>query len=204
MKNKRDRILMVEDDRVDRMAFERFARESDFPYDYIMAGSVNAAKKILKSEKVAAAVMDYSLGDGTAFDLFGEAKDIPIVIVTGTGDEEIAVKAMKIGASDYVIKDPESNYLKTLSTTVENAIRNKRNEAELKQYRKRLEGLVKERTAELRREIEERRRAEEKIQKQIEFLSIVMESLTHPFYVIDASDYTVKMANEAAKLGGLS
>jgi len=132
MENKKDRIIIVEDNRVDQMAFERFAKSSDFPFDYVIAGSVSEAKKILKSEKVDAAVLDYSLGDGTAFDLFGQIKEIPVVIVTGLGDEETAVKAIKAGASDYLIKDPESNYLKTLSTTIKNAIQHKRNEADLK------------------------------------------------------------------------
>ena len=38
-----------------------------------------------------------------------QAKDpgLPVVIVTGTGSEEIAVKALKRGAADYVIKTPE-------------------------------------------------------------------------------------------------
>lgn len=35
------------------------------------------------------------------------------------------------------------------------------------------------------------------------FLEKVLESLTHPFYVVDASDYTVKMANSAARFGDL-
>ncbi|MBL7996682.1 PAS domain S-box protein [bacterium] len=33
--------------------------------------------------------------------------DLPVVIVTGTGSEEIAVKAMKMGAADYIIKTPD-------------------------------------------------------------------------------------------------
>lgn len=37
-----------------------------------------------------------------------------------------------------------------------------------------------------------------------EFLEKVLESLTHPFYVIDAKDYTIKMANSAARFGKLS
>ncbi len=51
----------------------------------------------------------------------------------------------------------------------------------------------------LTREITERAKAEERIQQQNEFLHTVLESLTHPFCVIDANDYTVKMANSAAK-----
>jgi PAS domain-containing protein len=52
--------------------------------------------------------------------------------------------------------------------------------------------------------ITERKRAEEKLERQNEFLRTVMESLTHLFYVIDVNDYTVKMANEAANMGDLS
>ena len=56
----------------------------------------------------------------------------------------------------------------------------------------------------LRTEITDRKQAEEQIQQQGEFLKKVLESLTHPFYVIDANDYTIKMANSAANLGSLS
>jgi len=50
-------------------------------------------------------------------------------------------------------------------------------------------------------DITEHKQAEEKIQQQSEFLDTVLESLTHPFYVIDANDYTVKLANSAASVG---
>ena len=52
--------------------------------------------------------------------------------------------------------------------------------------------------------ITERKRVEEKIQQQSDFLNTILESLTYPFYVIDANDYTIKMANPAANLGNLS
>lgn len=49
----------------------------------------------------------------------------------------------------------------------------------------------------------ERRSAVEKMAQQNEFLSTVLESLPHPFYVVDARDYTVKMANSAAAPDGI-
>lgn len=75
-----------------------------------------------------------------------------------------------------------------------------------------LEEKVLERTtklrsanAKLKEEIAERRRTWEKLganrmelYKQTKFLSSVLESLTYPFYVIDANDYTIQMANSAA------
>jgi PAS domain S-box-containing protein len=51
---------------------------------------------------------------------------------------------------------------------------------------------------EVSRDITERKRAEQKIKQYNEFLNNVIESLSHPFYVIDANDYTVKTANSAA------
>ncbi|MCL7454545.1 MAG: PAS domain S-box protein, partial [Anaerolineae bacterium] len=53
-------------------------------------------------------------------------------------------------------------------------------------------------------DVTERKEAEERIQKQNDFLTSVLESLTHPFYVVDAHDYTVVMANSAARFEGRS
>ena len=54
------------------------------------------------------------------------------------------------------------------------------------------------------REITYRKQAEDEIQQKTEFMHLVLESLPHPFYVIDASDYTIKIANSAAHKGSLS
>ncbi len=126
------KILVIEDDRVDQMAFKRLVKDENLSYDYDMAGSVSEVKKILDSKRFDIVITDYAVGDGTAFDVFDLIKDTPIIVVTGSGDEEIAVKAMKRGAHDYLIKDPERNYLKVLPITVEGAI--KRRESE-KQFR---------------------------------------------------------------------
>ncbi len=50
------------------------------------------------------------------------------------------------------------------------------------------------------RNITERRRIEVKLEEQNRFLEKVIDSLPHPFYVIDANNYNVRLANEAAKI----
>jgi len=45
---------------------------------------------------------------------------------------------------------------------------------------------------------------EERIEQQADFLDLIIESLPNPFYVIDASDYTIKVANSASQFGQLS
>jgi len=56
----------------------------------------------------------------------------------------------------------------------------------------------------LNKEVAERKRAEEQIQQQNEFMNTILNSLSHPFYVLDTADYTVKMSNQAAKEEGLT
>ncbi|MHA2027236.1 MAG: PAS domain S-box protein [Candidatus Thorarchaeota archaeon] len=49
-----------------------------------------------------------------------------------------------------------------------------------------------------------RKKAEKEIQRQHDFLEKAMESLTHPFYVINVDDYIVRIANKAANFGSLT
>ena len=58
--------------------------------------------------------------------------DVPVIIATGAGSEQIAVQAMKAGAYDYLIKDHERDYLKVLQVTVEGSLKQKRTEERVK------------------------------------------------------------------------
>ena len=125
------RILLIEDENADQVALSPLVREESAPYDYSLAGSISEAKKILKSERFDVIITGYRLGDGTVFDIFNTLTNIPVIIVTGSGNEEVAVKAMKAGACDYIVRDHELNYLKVLPLTIENAIKRKRAEERL-------------------------------------------------------------------------
>ena len=123
MENARYKILLIEDNELDQMAFKRFIAGNAIPYDCTVAGSVTEAKHILAENQFDIIVSDHSLGDGTAIDVLRSAQNAPVIVVTGAGDEETAVNAWKAGAYDYLVKDINQSYLKAIPITVENAIR---------------------------------------------------------------------------------
>jgi PAS domain S-box-containing protein len=131
MENTRYKILMVEDDKLDQKAFNRLVKEEQLPYDCTIVGSVSDAKTMLSAQQFDIIISDYNLSDGNAFDILGVAKDTPVVFVTGAGCEEIAVKAWRAGAYDYLTKDIDRNYLKAIPITIENAIKQKKVEEEI-------------------------------------------------------------------------
>ena len=215
MENLSLQLLFVEDNRIDQTMFTRFVKQEQIPYAYTIAESVHGAEQILASEQhFDIAILDYMLGDGTAFDLLGRLQNIPTIIITGIGDEEIAVRAMKAGAYDYLIKDLEGNYLKTLPVTVEKALYRKQTEEALKTYQNHLEELVKERTAELEAEILERKRIEgevrllnaeleQRVEERTIELRIANQELLHSLETLRKAQEQLIQSQKMAALGGL-
>ncbi|UCC98972.1 MAG: PAS domain S-box protein [Phycisphaerales bacterium] len=137
----RYRVLLVEDNKLDQMAFTRFVNSRKLPYDYIVAGSVSEAQHILGSAQFDIVISDYSLGDGTALNILESVKNVPVIVITGAGDEEVVTSAWKAGAHDYLPKDLERNYLKAIPRTIENAIKHKNMEEALDRKQKNLEAI---------------------------------------------------------------
>ncbi len=131
MENTRYKILLVEDDKLDQIAFIRMTEDQQLPYDCTVASSVSQAKQILACKDFDVVISDYALGDGTALDVLDAAKNTTLILVTGVGDEEIAVTAWRAGFYDYLVKDSQRSYLKTLPITIENAVNHQRMENKL-------------------------------------------------------------------------
>lgn len=132
MENTRHKILLIEDDKLDQMAFRQLLQDQELPYDCTIAGSASEAQNILLMEQFDIVISDFSLGDGTALDILNSVKNIPVIVITGAGNEDVSVKAWRAGAYDYLIKDIDCNYLKAVPITIENALRHKRAEEELR------------------------------------------------------------------------
>ena len=120
-------ILIVEDDLVDQMALKRHIHRNNLPYRLTTCESIREAHELLQENSFDVVLLDYLPADGTAFDLLKASYDVVTIILTGQGDEEIAVNALKQGAADYLPKDLQGNYLNILDQTIRKALDERKN-----------------------------------------------------------------------------
>lgn len=103
------KILIVEDNQLDQMLVERALSRSDLNYISIAIDNRTAFLDALENFNPSIILCDYSIpqfGALSALDILNEKKlTIPLIIVTGTLSDEMAVECLKKGAVDYVIKD---------------------------------------------------------------------------------------------------
>jgi len=72
------------------------------------APSASAGRKLLKQKEYDVLLVDFTLPDGNALDIIRDVHSagliLPIAVVTGNDQEELLVKVLRAGASDYVVK----------------------------------------------------------------------------------------------------
>lgn len=102
------RILIIDDDVVDRTAIIRQLLAAKIGVEIHEADSILEGKRRAKESEFDCIIVDYCLpdGDGIEFIKFLHAENIstPVIVLTGQGDEMVAVESMKAGAFDYLVK----------------------------------------------------------------------------------------------------
>lgn len=102
------RLLIVDDDALDRTAVRRALQKAGLSVEVAEADTCAGAISRLARRDLDCALLDFQLPDGDARDVLRGAREAgsetPIVMLTGHGDEMIAVELMKAGAADYLPK----------------------------------------------------------------------------------------------------
>lgn len=152
MSDQKFRVLLVEDNPGDaRLVQESLADAKGDPFDVETADRLATALRRLSAGGIDAVLLDLALPDSKGQDTFARAKAqapaVPIIILTGLGDEALALKMVQEGAQDYVAKLDLNGSI--LSRAIRYAIERERADQQIRKFNEELEERVRARTAEL-------------------------------------------------------
>jgi signal transduction histidine kinase len=197
------RVLIVDDDPALLAALPETLRLRMADITIDTAESGRAAIERLRGTDYDALVVDIKMPGMDGLELLREIQricpDTPTIMITGHGDHDLAVEALRAGAQDYVTKPIDRDYLiGTLIGAIEShklrrEIAAKR--IELQGHTDELEACLRERTVELRealhreqvarRELDEANRRLDEMNRQRElFVSLVAHDLAAPLTAI--------------------
>ena len=148
----RYKVLLVEDNAGDaRLIQESLADTAGVPFDLEVETRLAPALGRLSVGGIDAMLLDLGLPDSKGRETFDQAKArapaVPIIILTGLGDERLALEMLQQGAQDYVPKLSLDGG--TLARVIRYAIARERAEQQIRELNEDLEHRVKVRTAEL-------------------------------------------------------
>lgn len=177
------RVLLVEDDEDDYILTRYLLSSiSDGTFSLDWVKSYDAALEKLSEEDYDICLFDYWLGAHSGLELLRAVRAIgntvPVILLTGQGDKEVDVEAMKAGAADYLVKGQIDSSL--LERSIRYSLEQKRIEEERIQHT---------------REQEARAQAEAANKAKDEFLAMVSHELKTPVNTMLGWTQLLRMGN---------
>lgn len=112
-----NQLLLIEDNQFERSLYCRILE--GYGYNILAVEDLKSAERVLQKYQFAVIIMDIGLPDGNGLDFVQRIKqqnaDSEVIVFTGHGNIPDAIKAMKYGAYDYLIKGEDSQRLITLT-----------------------------------------------------------------------------------------
>lgn len=203
-------ILLIEDSKEDAVIInEMLSENSENPFHLTHVPRLKTGFERLFRDNFDVLLLDLNLPDSWGFDTFirtyDQAPNLPIVILSGFDDEEVAVRAVREGAQDYLIKGEIDGRI--LARSIFYAIERKNTERQLMKTQKDLRKLIewheeelKEKEIKLKSFNEKYEVLKEKLIKQEDLLKIeksnlltLINKLPVGILVVDASgEYLIK------------
>ena len=169
------RILIMEDDPgLAHLLEKRLQRQG---YQVSLAANGEEGLRMARAAAYDLLIVDYNmpfLGGLDVIRALASTNQLsPAIMVTGEGNEEVAVEAIKLGVADYIVKDVELKYLELIPTVVSQTL-----------YRQQL--------------IKERDQMQEAVRESEERYRRLFESNPHPMWVFDREAHSFLAVNDAA------
>ncbi len=188
-------ILLVEDNPADaRLVQLALEGAGEHGLEITHVERLSKAIDALDTGDFDGALLDMSLPDATGMEAVTAVNDsqpdMPIVVLSGQQDEQVALEAVRSGAQDYLVKGFTDGAL--IARSVRYAVERKRAEVELRKMRDELEQRVRERTANLTRanqalheEVLQRLETEAALKQQRDFVGTVLDTVSALVVVLD-------------------
>ena len=110
------KILIVDDNLIDHQIYKRLlSANNSVDYEYSLQESGEEGLRAVQEFHPNCILLDYMIPDMDGLSFLKKLADnaervtIPVVMLTGQGNEKVAVEAMKYGVSDYLVKDEISS-----------------------------------------------------------------------------------------------
>jgi len=153
VQNGPQRVLVVDDEEPLARVMARTLKSRGFECDVALSGA--EARKLVEGKEYAIALLDVRLPDESGYELLEELRsirpDTAVVMISGVDDPELGTAALEHGAYAYHVKPVGATQLYLL---VVNNLRRRSLEMEHRASVTRLEGMVAERTEQMRRAAE--------------------------------------------------
>jgi response regulator RpfG family c-di-GMP phosphodiesterase len=134
MKDTIIRLLLVEDNPGDARLIREQLIDTDNQFEFHCLDSLFKSLEFLSSENIDAVLLDMGLPDSQGINTIEQVlfkkPSVPIIVLTGLDDENIAMEAVRRGAQDYLIKGSTTGNM--LFRVIRYAIERKNTEEELK------------------------------------------------------------------------
>jgi PAS domain S-box-containing protein len=108
MAQRNKRVLIIEDNAMDSSLLAKMLRHGDGGFEIKRAERLAEAEALLLKEKFHAVISDLTLPDAQGLETFTRLKHLvghaPVIVISGTDDEELALNAVREGAQDYLVK----------------------------------------------------------------------------------------------------
>jgi PAS domain S-box-containing protein len=189
-------ILIIDDEESVRKQIRKILEKRT--YECSEASNAAEAKSLLKTRIFYLILCDIDMPGESGLDFVrwcsSEYPDIAVILVTGINSPIIAEEALSIGVYGYIIKPFKKN---PVLIAVANALKRRGLEKERKKHIDNLDALVRNRTAELEKNVRELKNAKKELKKSEEKFRSIFENIQEAYFRVDIEGRLI-MANPAA------
>lgn len=146
-------VLLIEDDLVDRMACRRrLGTDPRRRFDLAEADDGRSGLALARRLRPHCILLDYRLPDLNGLEFLAQlnaepdeaVRAIPVLMMTGADSAVLATEALRRGARDYLVKDPEGRYLELMPSAIDRLLREQRLLAQKRRAEARFRSLVEQ------------------------------------------------------------